>query len=112
MIARQPLEACLLYTSGSNHTCALTGDGSVYCWGNCGRGQCGDGTVLGGSYTLLVPTRAVIDDVEIVTAGSNHSCAHTSASVTYCWGDTTYGQLGSGEATSLERVSTPRAVVW
>lgn len=105
-------ETFVAIDAGSNHTCAVTDGGDVYCWGNCGRGQCGDGTTLGGSYSLLVPTRAVIDDVDIVTAGGAHSCAYTDAGVTYCWGDTTYGQLGSGEATSLERVNVPTAVVW
>lgn len=99
--------------AGDNHTCAVSAAGTVSCWGNCGRGQCGDGTTLGGSHSVLVPTATVgLTGVELLSAGANHTCAHTAAGVTYCWGDTTYGQLGSGEATSLERVNAPRPVVW
>ena len=72
-----------------------------------------DGSTLGGGLSLLEPTAtATLAGVELLSAGANHTCAYTSAGVTYCWGDTTYGQLGSGEATSLERVNAPRPVVW
>jgi alpha-tubulin suppressor-like RCC1 family protein len=30
-------------TSGLNHTCATTRDGSVWCWGRGTEGQIGDG---------------------------------------------------------------------
>jgi len=103
----------LALDAGDGHTCAIGDDGGIYCWGDCGRGQCGDGTVLGGSYQRLVPTRvAGIDDAVLVTTGASHSCATTARDVTYCWGDTGWGQLGSGTATTLERVNTPRPVVW
>lgn len=32
-------------TSGSNHSCALSGDGGVQCWGASDRGQTGTGTL-------------------------------------------------------------------
>lgn len=99
--------------AGDTHTCAVDAAGAVSCWGNCGRGQCGDGSTLSAGLSLLEPTATVgLAGVELLSAGANHTCAYTSAGVTYCWGDTTYGQLGSGEATSLERVNAPRPVVW
>ena len=35
-----------------------------------------------------------------VSAGGNHACAVTSTGSVVCWGQNTYGQLGTGSATS------------
>ena len=45
-------------TGGSRHTCGLTADGDVWCWGDNGSGQLGDGAVVyrSGPVLLSSPT--------------------------------------------------------
>src|SRR6266513_2749248 len=42
-----------------------------------------------------------------LAAGSSHTCGVKSAGAAYCWGDNTYGQLGTGSTAST---GTPVAV--
>lgn len=46
------------------------------------------------TYTLLV--NGVALNVTQLAAGSNHTCAVTTAGAVKCWGDNAYGQLGDG----------------
>lgn len=83
--------------AGGNHTCAVGGDGNVYCWGNNYAGGLGDGTNIGSRLPTLV------SEVEGVTlsklsAGKYHTCAEGSDRQVYCWGLNDRGQLGIGSA--------------
>ncbi len=93
-------------TAGWNHTCAVSTDGAVQCWGLNHSGQLGDGTTT----TRRAPTSVVglSRGVVAVAAGANHSCALTSGGGVQCWGANSDGQLGDG--TRTEQV-TPVAVV-
>lgn len=75
---------------GAGHTCALTEDGALYCWGANDRGQLGDGT----RRSTPVPQRVPIAFPAQLSAGGAHTCAIDRAGALYCWGDNTYGQLG------------------
>jgi alpha-tubulin suppressor-like RCC1 family protein len=81
-----------------DHTCALTGEGGVVCWGFNERGQLGDGTALPQQEPVRVA--GLEGGVISVAAGGYHSCAVTSAGAVKCWGDNSYGQLGDGTDTS------------
>ena len=83
---------------GGYHTCSLLENGSVMCWGRNDFGQRG----LGYTQTATDPftERAVIDfgnnrTALQVSAGTHHSCAILEDWEIVCWGNNTYGQLGS-----------------
>jgi alpha-tubulin suppressor-like RCC1 family protein len=88
------------------HSCAILIDGTAWCWGTNWSGQLGEGTTYALSST---PVQVVgLTDVEVITAGSTHTCATTSAGELYCWGyGSDCGQLGLGTFTST---STPTLV--
>jgi len=87
-------EAVVSIAAGGEHTCALAGSGSVWCWGANFSGQLGDGTNTARSVPARV--RGLPAGVTSIAAGSEHTCAATSAGVVGCWGANSSGQLGDG----------------
>ena len=83
--------------AGVNHTCAITGDGDVFCWGLNNKGQLGNGDSSGASSNTPVLARLPGQvTAKQVSVGGQHSCAVTTAGDLYCWGGNTDGQLGIG----------------
>ena len=89
-------------TAGGAHTCGLSVDGDLYCWGADDYGQLGVGGSGGGGQP-----RHVSGYFFAVSAGYEHTCAIKAADEAYCWGSNESGQLGDG--TFLDR-SRPTAV--
>lgn len=79
--------------AGSEHTCAVKSDGSLWCWGWNYYGQVGAGTADKEWFPLQVPLGGV---VVTVATGDNHTCAITADNTLWCWGDNEHGQLGDG----------------
>jgi alpha-tubulin suppressor-like RCC1 family protein len=83
--------------SGNAHSCALTPEGTAYCWGSDVNGQLGNGTGLtanqGVPSPVLMPTDVSFSSI---TAGDVHTCALGSDAKTYCWGSDGEGRLGNG----------------
>lgn len=90
--------------AGGNFALALMEDGSVWCWGNTQRGQCGpDGAT---PTTRPVRVRG-LPPVARVGASDGSACAITRDHALWCWGMNTDGQLGDG--TRVDR-ATPSPV--
>src|SRR5262249_34259980 len=80
---------------GYTLACALTVAGTPYCWGENNVGQLGDGTTI--DHTT--PAQAVVPGLPIaathVSGGLWHTCKVVSDGGIRCWGNNTWGQLGS-----------------
>lgn len=83
--------------AGALHTCALTAESEVRCWGGNVHGQVGDGTTQNRS----VPT-AVEGDVRLTVLKGlgSHTCGFNVAGGTVCWGYNADGQIGDGSRTN------------
>jgi alpha-tubulin suppressor-like RCC1 family protein len=91
-------------SAGANHTCALTHEGVVYCWGLNLTGELGQAIVANvcdgfpcnrRPVRLETPTR-----FDSISAGFGHTCALRGGRA-YCWGRNDKGQLGSARADDL-----------
>jgi len=57
--------------AGSDHTCGVTPDGKVYCWGNGANGRLGNGSTT----TTGTPTQVSISNAIAFLNGAPESCA-------------------------------------
>jgi alpha-tubulin suppressor-like RCC1 family protein len=73
--------------AGGTHTCLLTSDGGVKCWG----------AYYGSFVPLDVP--GLESDVLAIAAGDQHTCAVISGGGAKCWGFNNDGRLGNGTTT-------------
>ena len=84
----------------SSHTCALTVEGQVWCWGNNQDGQLGTGDVFDRSEPYHV---AVVTQATDLSMGTSFTCAAQIDGQVLCWGLSDEGQTGS-PALTVDRV--------
>jgi alpha-tubulin suppressor-like RCC1 family protein len=94
-----------MVSAGPYHTCGLTTAGDAYCWGYNASGQLGTGTATSQEPAPMPVTGS--HTFQAVSAGESHTCGLTTAGDAYCWGDNSYGQLGTGTVTSQEPTPLP-----
>jgi alpha-tubulin suppressor-like RCC1 family protein len=83
--------------AGWGHTCALTPEGGVRCWGNNHYGQVGDGSEVENQRRPMW-VAGLTGGVKAITADGGQTCALTDRGLVMCWGNNKYGQLGDGTA--------------
>ncbi len=89
---------------GARHTCALTADGAVWCWGANPRGELGRETDCYGAEAVActpeppTPVPGLETGVAAISSGLHHTCALLSDGRVSCFGSNNYGQLGDGQA--------------
>jgi len=86
------IEDAVDVSAGYFHSCAETAMGEVYCFGNNGEGQLGDGSLIGteGGFPPVLVAQAPFSGIAL---GSFHSCA-SGAGGPVCWGANYDGMLG------------------
>ena len=90
--------------AGGSHTCALTAEEQLFCWGENGWGSVGDGT----DQHRTEPTRLTSLDglVSSVATGDTQTCVVTKTGGVWCWGTNQYARPGDG-LMYLQRLPAP-----
>lgn len=83
---------------GGGHACALTETGQAWCWGDMWNAAVGTGAQRRYARSVSPMPVATPGRFTTLVAGTDHTCAMTSASEIYCWGDNRFRQLGSERA--------------
>lgn len=78
--------------AGTAHSCALTSEGEVYCWGDNAAGQLGTGK--GGRVLYPVLLRDA-QGLTALSAGGNVTCGLKQDGSASCWGSNANGQFGT-----------------
>lgn len=91
--------------AGANHTCVVSSDGTVRCWGVNTSGQLGDGSTSNRTAPTAV---GGLSGVRAIDGGESATCAVETSGRVQCWGSNGGGELGDGTTTAH---SSPRAVL-
>lgn len=89
-------------SAGDNHTCAVTNDGGLWCWG-IGSGL-GNGSGVN-SPTPVQPENSSGGRFIQVAAGKNHTCAAKDDGTLWCWGENIGGTKITASSSSPVQVS-------
>jgi alpha-tubulin suppressor-like RCC1 family protein len=96
---------------GGDHSCARTGSGDVWCWGENDDGE----VDASGDVAVRAPRRLeAVCGATAIAAGYHHTCAATPVGLV-CWGLNQYGELGGPSTQHLTIAgicdpSTPRLI--
>jgi len=99
---------------GLAHTCAITKETKVKCWGDNTKGQLGNGATS--SSPQLDPVYVHTDsttelsEVKYIAAGGYHTCAILTGNTVKCWGYNNKGQLGTTSTNSSFYAATVQKI--
>ncbi len=83
-------------SSGWNHNCVIASNDQSYCWGLGENGQLGNFSSSNQKVPVAVKTDGVLSGLTVksISSGGMHTCVIASNDSGYCWGASSYGQLG------------------
>ena len=94
------LDDVVQVAAGGEHSCALVGDGKVFCWGRGGNGRLGNDTTSDVTHAVAVSSvdssSTPLSGIVQISLGSVHSCALEDSGKVLCWGEGVDGRLGTG----------------
>jgi alpha-tubulin suppressor-like RCC1 family protein len=110
-VSRAPGVVFSELSAGTDHSCALTPDGSAHCWGYNQYGELGNHSTAQSAVPTAVDTGGVLSGVRLtgIAAGGYFTCALSAAGAGYCWGYDNNGELGN-DAASARAQSTAVAI--
>ncbi len=95
----------VVQVAASEHRCAVSLDGRLWCWGRNRLGETGSGS---GRIDEPSPVLVPLEGAKQVVVGRNSTCALVEGGAVRCWGRGTFGVLGDPERSSS---GTPLPVV-
>ena len=96
----------LRVAAGQGHTCAIEAPGTMWCWGRNTRSETGTDPA---TVQLRSPVQTgAFADWRDLDVGQDASCGIRGDGSLWCWGDNSFGQLGS--APSAQAVTAPAQV--
>ena len=96
--------------AGGAHTVARRADGTVWAWGSNSSGQLGNATNYDTFAATPTPVPVGTARYTQVAAGELHSLALQADGTLWAWGNNGYGQLGSGQGSSLATPTPTREI--
>lgn len=93
---RNPVPEIIQLTSGWFHSCAMTKNGDIFCWGKNLEGELGNSSTVSRADPVNVSGITGKQVVYQISAGGMSSCAVTSENKIFCWGRNNFGQIGDG----------------
>ena len=91
---------------GGGSSCAITDDTSLYCWGDNGSGQVGDGTTTNRDAPVLIGT-----GYRHVRTDTRATCAVRTDNTVACWGDVyLFNPQNDAQVCNVNDTCTPMAV--
>ena len=102
------LEGITQVVAGREHSCVLSSNGEVFCWGRGALGQLGQGNLPESTNPNMknssIPLAVVgvggngfLTDIQQISAGEVHTCALSNSGEVFCWGSGASHRLGNSE---------------
>lgn len=83
---------------GGGHTCAITTDATVACWGDNHVGEVGTGEPGPPVLKPILVSGSI--SFSAISAGAAHTCGIDQDGIVQCWGGNWFGGLGDGTSTA------------